>query len=282
MSEPIIERGPKDMSDDNVTPIQKLSHDLRIAARTLEPSEARYLVDAYYVVQDYRKRADNQVRAADEAEEPHEVIGWHAAQTRTWENQIRAALDSYSHAQELGQWARSILGIGPVIAAGLLAHIDLNKAPTVGHIWRFAGLDPTVKWEKKQKRPWNADLKVLCWKIGESFVKVSGKPDAYYGQIYVERKAGEIVRNQAGDFADQATAALEAKRYGKETEARKHYEAGHLPPAHIHARAKRYAVKLFLAHYHEKGCELLGLPVPLPYPIAHGDHVHRSSYRDAS
>ena len=41
-------------------------------------------------------------------------------------------------------------GIGPVIAAGLLANIDIKQAPTVGHIWRFAGLDPTNKWIGKK------------------------------------------------------------------------------------------------------------------------------------
>src|SRR5581483_161544 len=25
-------------------------------------------------------------------------------------------------------------------------HIDIEKAPTAGHIWRFAGLDPTLRW----------------------------------------------------------------------------------------------------------------------------------------
>jgi hypothetical protein len=44
----------------------------------------------------------------------------------------------------------------------LLARIDIVKAPTAGHIWRYAGLDPTVRWNKGEKRPWNAGLKVLC------------------------------------------------------------------------------------------------------------------------
>ena len=33
------------------------------------------------------------------------------------------------------------------------------------------------------------DLKELCWKIGESFVKVKGNPADIYGKIYEERKA---------------------------------------------------------------------------------------------
>jgi hypothetical protein len=38
------------------------------------------------------------------------------------------------------------------------------------------------------KRPYNEKLKVLSWKIGESFVKVRNRPQDVYGKIYVERK----------------------------------------------------------------------------------------------
>ncbi len=252
--------------------LERLTKDLRKAAITLSPHEARFLVDYYYDQQDRRKCADNQVRALTESGEPHEVIGWLAEQSRGLENNVKRALDAYSASQPLGEWARSQLGIGPVIAAGLLAHIDIEKATTAGSIWRFAGLDPTVKWEKKQKRPWNAALKTLCWKIGESFVKVSGKHNAFYGSIYVQRKHDETRNNENLFYAEQAAAG--AARVGKKTEAYKHYIVGKLPPGHIHARAKRYAVKLFLSHYHEKGRKLLGLPVPLPYPIAHMGHTH--------
>lgn len=264
------------MNTTTLDPIQRLTRDLSSAAKTLSPDEARFLVDAYYQMQDNRIRADGQVRSMAESGEPHDVLRWLAAQSDGLEGQIKRALARYAEGQELGAWALSIHGIGPVITAGLLAHIDIAKAPTVGHIWRFAGLDPTLNWEKGKKRPWNAALKTLCWKIGESFVKVSGNEEAFYGRIYRERKAFEIARNESGVLAGQATAMLERKKFGKETDARKHYEAGRLPPAHIHARAKRYAVKLFLAHYHEVGYELMyGVKAPLPYPVAHGGHVHR-------
>lgn len=256
-------------------PIARLSRDLKSAAKTLSDDEARFLVDAYYMMQEDRKRANNQVRALEEAVEPHDVIGWLAAQSDTLEKQIKRALDAYSGSSPVGEWARSVVGIGPVIAAGLLAHIDIEKAPTVGHIWRFAGLDPTTKWNKGEKRPWNAGLKVLCWKIGESFVKVSGNPAARYGAIYVERKAYESAKNERRDYADQAERILTEKKIGKTTEAFKHYSEGRLPPAHIHARAKRYAVKLFLAHYHHTAyVDRFGTEPPLPYAIALQGHAH--------
>ena len=257
-------------------PIQKLTKDIRSAAVTLSATEARFLVDSYYQRQEDRKRGDNQIRSMNESGEPHEVLSWLADNTRLLECQIKRALDAYSASSPIGKWSRDIIGIGPVIAAGLIAHIDITRAPTVGHIWRFAGLDPTAEWKKGQKRPWNASLKTLCWKIGESFVKVSGNPDAFYGQIYLQRKAIEIQRNDAGEFAGQAAAKLEKYKIGKATDAYKHYSAGKLPPAHIHARAKRYAVKLFLSHWHEQAYRLYyGKEPPAPYPIAHMDHAHK-------
>lgn len=257
-----------------LTSIQIMGRDLKRAAATLSDAEARFLVDSYYVMQDQRIRADNQVRSM--GEEPHDILTWFSTQSTTLEKQLKGALDVYSGSHPMGPWLRGIKGIGPVIAAGLLAHIDINKAPTVGHIWRYAGLDPTSKWGKGEKRPWNASLKVLCWKAGESFVKVSGKDDAVYGHLYKKRKEQEIAANEAGKFADQAAAALVAKKIRKETDAYKAYSIGKLPPDHIHSRAKRYAVKQFLSDLHaEMYRTILKTEAPLPYPIAilgHGHH----------
>lgn len=256
--------------------VTRLSRDLKKAAQTLSPDEARYLVDGYYQMQGDRIRSANQVRALTASEEPHQTLAWLADNAGVLERSIKGALDAYSSASVLGQWAKSICGIGPVIAAGLLAHIDITKAPTAGHIWRFAGLDPTVTWERKTKRPWNASLKTLCWKIGESFVKVSTNEDDVYGHLYVERKAFEQRRNDAGELAAQAAAKLERFKIGKATEAHKHYAAGRLPPAHVHARAKRWAVKLFLAHYQAVAYrDHHGTDAPKPYILTQeGGHAH--------
>jgi hypothetical protein len=252
--------------------VQRLTRDLASASTTLTDDEARFLVDAYYQMQENRIRSGNQVRALGDNAEPNSVIRWLSDQSGTLENQVKRALDKYSDSQPLGKWARDIVGIGPVIASGLLAHIDLTKAPSVGHVWRFAGMDPTSKWLKGQKRPHNARLKTLCWKIGESFVKVSGNENDVYGHIYLQRKGYEQARNEAGLYSDQAYAMVEARPTHKQVAI---YKTGKLPPGHLHARSKRYAVKLFIAHYWETGRKLAGLPVPLPYPIAQLGHVHK-------
>ncbi len=259
----------------DLTPVIRLSRDLKVAARQLSDHEARFLVAAYYQMQEDRIRASHQERTLAEAGEPNSIMVWMSDQRASLERQVARALDYYSGAHPVGEWARSIVGIGPVIAAGLLAHIDIQKAPTAGHIWRYAGLDPTQKWEKGQKRPWNAQLKTLCWKIGESFVKVSGNEKDVYGKVYRQRKELETTRNAEGAYAAQAAEILQKRKFGADTEARKHYEAGRLPPAHIHARAKRYAVKLFLAHYqHVAWFKTTGTEPARPSIIEHGGHVH--------
>lgn len=257
----------KDLED-----VLRLNTDLIEASRVLGTNEARYLVDMYYLIQSARIASAGQVRSM--IGEPVLILEWFLAHTYRLEREIQRALKRYADDKPIGVWLQSIKGIGPVLSAGLIAHIDIRKAPTAGHIWAFAGLDPTKKWKKGEKRPWNATLKTLCWKIGDSFVKVSGIPDAFYGKVYVQRKEQEMARNEAGAFADQAKEALK-KTWRADSEAPKYYKKGLLPPAHVHARATRYAVKLFLSHLHgEWYRQEFGEEPPKPYPIAHLGHVH--------
>ena len=254
--------------------ITKLNKDLRDGARLLSRGEARYLVDLYYQVQDTRKRAASQGRTQDEAEEPHALVTWLFDQFHTLENDVKKALDSYSKSKAPGVWAQSIHGIGPVIAAGLLAHVDPQRAETAGAVWRFAGLDPTVTWGKGEKRPWNARLKRLCWIIGDSFVKHRNSDKDVYGKVYEERKALEVERNESGQFAEQAAQSLASKKV-RDADLKATLESGKLPDGRIDLRARRYAVKLFLSHYHHVIYEdFFEKEPPRPYIIEHGGHTH--------
>lgn len=293
------------MNDANadLVSVQRLTRDLRQATVTLSEAEARYLVDAYYIIQEDRKRSGNQVRSLGEASEPHSVIQWFLDQNTTLENQIKNALDAYSMSTPTGQWVRSIVGIGPVIAAGLLAHIDVRDPRTsVGQKWRFAGLDPDVRWLTSEgtralfaevvgprgpatpaqaavlaqhlnrrpdrlaeslaglsradqmaalaRRPYNATLKTLCWKIGQSLVYQKSHPGDFYGRYYDRRKRYETERNANGVYRSQAEKLLATRNF-EDPGARKLLEAGMLVPAHIDLRARRWTVKLFLSHYVE-------------------------------
>jgi hypothetical protein len=362
--------------------------DLRELATTLTAHQGRYLVDLYYQIQEYRIASQGQQRALFDTEEPNAAISYMAKEMHRLELTIAAMLDKYSLNEPtgMGTWARGIVGIGPVIAAGLVAHVNVSYCATAGGLWRFAGLDPTLEWTGRDaaaelmraafdvertdanamcwlgralhrhvsalyeaagaqpverddamkalraqgisseqiqeanerfplyvdnlinnvceenevdawkvygmlyegakidktalrkhisRRPWNARLKTLCWKIGESFVKTSSNANGFYGKIYLQRKEYELERNVRGELAEQAADKLKRYKIGKGTDAYAAYSKGILPPAHIHARAKRYAVKLFLSHYWMEAYQRhFGKEPPLPYPIAFLGHAH--------
>lgn len=268
---------PEELTAGAFEAIERLDADLKRAARLMGRRTVRALVDQYYQLQHVRITTANQ-RRSSESGEPDEVLEWMASNMRRLEANIKRALGEFSNEYTIGQWLQSIVGIGPVISAGLLAHLDIRGTKTASRFWRFAGLDPSVKWERKQRRPWNAQLKTLVvYKAGESFIKWQNHPRDCYGKLYRERKALEIERSEAGQCAEQAAAVLAEKNFGRETEARKHYEAGHLPPAHLHARARRWTAKLFLSHiHHAMHVDYYGLEPPVPYCFEHtnGDHRH--------
>ena len=255
--------------------LDSLNKDLKDLARVATRRQARFLVDNYYVAQKNRIRVSSQIRACKDRDEPYELSEWNLSNCRFLENQLAKVLDEYSDSQALGRWARSIHGIGPVITAGLLAHIDLEKAKTPAGIWRFAGLDPTAKCNKNEKRPWNTKLKTLCFKIASSFEKVQNSDKDYYGHMLANRKRYEISNNESGKYEETAKATLATGSYKTNTIAKRAYESGKLPDGHIHARAKRYAVKLFLSHWHDVAYRHhYKQAPPLPYPIAHMGHTH--------
>lgn len=328
---------------DRMEAIDKLTNDLHEAAATMGKHEIRFLVDSYYVIQHDRTSTANQLKAAKEAGEPARILDWITSQASKLERNIKITLDKWTANRTAGIWCRSITGVGEVITAGLLSHIDITKAPTAGKIYSFAGLNPDANWlsradanamvkdilsvthtktvtmdhiaeaaqrvhrsfaavEKASrnkegkftpasfaaglaKRPYNAKLKTLCWKLGDSFVKFhslctcshwskahenedgacapkkkDGTPiececksftrKSTYGDLWHKRKKQEVSNNQAGKFSETATATLEKKKI-QDKATRERYESGMLPDGRVDLRARRIAVKIFLSHLHE-------------------------------
>src|SRR5215831_5605513 len=91
--------------------VQKLSRDLRSAAKLMGIREARYFVNAYYDLQDYRIASANQQRKLLEGDEPNELITWLNSNLKILEDQIKAMLDKWSAEQHMGRWARDVVGI---------------------------------------------------------------------------------------------------------------------------------------------------------------------------
>ena len=178
------------------------------------------------------------------------------------ENAIKKALDIISDNSEVGRWLKQITGIGPVLAAGLIAYFDVTKSsyatgfisyagfndnnrPFIGKVgaeqivnevvgnsrtitdemvaviaertqWKYMYIYDSAydqkkgKWSKEKiiktcaKIPYNKELKVLMYKVGDSFIKVSGKQKSVYGRIFAQKKAEITAENEAGKYAEQA------------------------------------------------------------------------------
>ena len=202
--------------------------------------ETTYLIERYYQMQEHRIAMGNQILALKKAEEETNPLEDYFERFHSIEKDIVKYLKSTVKSHQMAEWLEAVKGIGPVLASALLSTIDIKKADHASSVWKYAGLAPGQKRQKGKKLDYNPFLKTICWKIGESFVKTNGE----YRGIYDTSK----------EFYQ--------KKFPKEIKEGKRtlYTKGH-----IHAMAKRRAVKLFLSNFWAQWREMEGLPVSVPF-----------------
>jgi len=195
------------------------------------------------------------------------------------------------------KWLIDVNGIGPCLAGGLMAWVDIAACPHVSSLWKYLGMsviidkhvcsacgaersddaaevcpDCEAKWrpvghaekvKRGEKAGYNPKGKVLCFKIGDSFVKQKG----VYRNLYDTTRAqieGRIAAN--GGFCGK-----------KHMEGGKLINGGKCFDAHVFAMSKRKTVKLFLSHVFCVWRTLRGLPVTPPHifnPERMGEKAH--------
>lgn len=276
--------------------------------KRISDEEAKHLVSYYYILQEDRKRFYNQERSADERNitkntGDRSFLVELAERAAKVEQDIKKELDTYTKKHAIGQWIRSVYGLGPVLAAGILSNINIEKVHHAGSIWVYAGINAEAKWKKGEKRPWNQRLKNIAWKIGDSFNKFQNKEECYYGHILKERKIYEWKKNLGGEYQEQAKKAITEKKYSTETNAFQWYSGQYnsaviddkkvyagvvlpdkecfpmLPPGHIMGRIFRYTAKRFFSDlyvvwyetHHKK-------KAPLPYVIVSPKFPEHTTY----
>lgn len=282
--------------------MRRYRKDLRHQATLMGREEAQYIVKQYYSFQSDRIRANNRMKAfAKNNTEPMHVLSFFFRQFESLEKLMIHPLETYVESSFVGSWLLSNKGIGPVLAAGLLAYLDVSRAPAATSFWRYAGIDPTIEWKKGQRRPYNAELKQHVFKVGKSFIM---RGNDYYRPLFDQRKEYETAKNEAGEYAPQAFAILARMKSGKPSPEQSHtddvptdddsivttvdnetvddpaafrkiLESGRLSKAHINMRCQRWMTKLFLSHVHTVMFEdHFKRRAPQPYAIAHLNHVH--------
>ena len=99
-------------------------------------------------------------------------------------------------------------------------------------------------FRRKHYRP---DLRHVCIVLGNSIIKAP----SMYQDLFRHRYAYEIEKNARGDYAALAAKQLARFDFVKGKVAYDNYIKGRLPAGHLVSRARRYAVKILLAHYYE-------------------------------
>ena len=133
--------------------VEKVSKKMKESVVTLDPKEIRFLVDAYYQKQDDRKAKFNQLRSLqngqDTAANTNQVtmLQWLAENSEKEEKEIKKLLDIWTDHQPVGKWIKSVVGLGPVFAAALMAYFDVSKCSHYNQFMSYAGLnDYNVEW----------------------------------------------------------------------------------------------------------------------------------------
>lgn len=170
-----------------------------------------------------------------------------------------------------------------IVDNDVVAAIAAETQWSIEHYERFA-LRNDGSWDKQKLIsassviPYSKKMKVLMYKIGHSFVMQQNKKDSLYGRLLKQRKELEMVRNERGEYKDQAARILKEKNFGHDTKAYQAYSEGLLPAGHIAMRAQRYATKLFISHLFEAAYyNMYGHMTPKPYVLqfidGHADYI---------
>jgi transposase len=157
---------------------------------------------------------------------------------------IRSLVRALAESEPIMGHLMALKGIGEVLAAKLVAPIEIERASTVSALWRYCGMG-VVDGERErptagERLHYNKRLKVVVLLIAGSFMKV-GSP---YRRVY--------------------------------DSAREYYDANRpdWPVVRRHRAAMRKMAKVFLAHLWERWRTLEGLPVREPYAHDRLNHEH--------
>lgn len=198
-------------------------------------------------------------------------------QEQTIEKWIIQELKEY---QVYTEYLKNIKGVGPMLAAIIIAEYDIYRATTVSKMWQFTGLNPGMVYGKKivgtgsKKKivtteelirgdkktagylsPYNSWLRTkMCGVLAGSFLKSKSPYARYYYNLHM---------SQDGIKKGFPLGRLDIEDKWKDE------SEGHRSNA-----AKRYMIKMFLKDLYAAWRELEWLEVRRPYQEEYLGHTH--------
>jgi hypothetical protein len=217
-------------------------------------SKVRNCVEIYYDIQDTRIRTFNRLRTVGE------VHGVQKKHLKDLEKELSSFIGDVIKDHPMATYLLEIKGIGVVLTGGILAYFDPYKADHISGFWKYAGLHVEGGKAPKRKRgkkiEYNPKVKTLCWKIADSFIK---HRTPKYRDIYDSEKIKQ--NKKLGNPLENP------KNCPMYEECRKRVKTKKLPcKMHIHLRAMRKMVKIFLGDLWLEWRQVEDLPITPPYP----------------
>lgn len=159
----------------------------------------------------------------------------------------------------------------------------IERLTTPSKLRKYAGLVPGQRPVAGEKLGYNADLRVMLWRLGGGLIKANGKYHGFYSD-YRERKLRQFAQNgirvlptPKGRFCPVCERDFVVKTVfrcpqcggplGLKTE-----PEGVVWQGHLHAMCQRRMTSLFLDHLWVVWRRALGLPLRDPYPIEYLGH----------
>jgi len=169
-------------------------------------------------------------------------------------------IDNGAATGHLWDWITAIKGLGAgSLAAQLIALIDdIERAPTISALWRYAGyavIDGKAEKNRRGERShFNGRLKSVCWLISDQFIR---HQTDFYRDIYDEYKYEQRQKHPE--------VVIKEKEVKQSDGTIKITKTKHFTDGHLHARARRYMMKMFLSHLWVTWRKHEGLPISDPY-----------------
>ncbi len=180
----------------------------------------------------------------DQSSGDQQMLSFYQEQFSALEENVEKDIKSRLKDVPIYDYLGQIKGIGPMLAARLIALINIDQCDTVSSLWRFAGyavIDGHAERRVKgEKLHYSNRLKATCYNVAVSFLKSNSPYRAVYDA------------------------------------AKEHYQATQpeWTDGHRHMAALRKMVKVFLAHLWETWRALENLPIRPLYVMEYLGHTH--------
>jgi len=242
-----------DNRPENLSPICKIHHNEK---HDITPiiDELGALVRTFYRIQEIRKATSNQIFAYSNIHYPVKELEIVKEPMEKIELKLNKQIGKLVKEHIFWDEAKKVMGLSHILFANLVSEIaDPRRFANPSKVWKYFGLHTDDGKAVKRKRGvvigFSIKRRSLVWKIGDSFNKVRnkgkmGKLLAEYHEFYTKRDGEKLSKG------------------------------------HCLNRARRKAVKIFLACFWAKWMELLGeKPVPV-FPEAKLNHKNIKHWDD--